>query len=262
MKNNKFLIAIDSDGTLRHSDGTISEYSKEVINKVVSNGNIVVLCTARPRYYALKICSEVGINNYFISSNGAEVYDNIKGDIIYSKYISSSLCKELYFSASKHNVRIIFVTEENEYATLFTRNDSQILLDDSNLEECINKDIKQIMFLSTNTKHLDKLKKLVDSNKDLTINNYSSKNKVEQWFSVTCSGLSKGKALEELSKYLDIPIENTIAIGNDINDISMFKSAGVSVAVANADDEIKKYVDFVTLSNDEDGVAAYLIRYI
>ena len=55
----KYLIAIDSDGTLRHSDGNISDKTKKIIKKVVDCGNIVVICTARPRYYTLKISNEV-----------------------------------------------------------------------------------------------------------------------------------------------------------------------------------------------------------
>ena len=61
-----------------------------------------------------------------------------------------------------------------------------------------------------------------------------------------------------ISQYLNIPLKNTIAIGNDKNDISMFDVAGLSVAVANASDDIKSKVDYVTLSNDEDGVAIFL----
>ena len=61
-----------------------------------------------------------------------------------------------------------------------------------------------------------------------------------------------------VSKYLNIPIENTITIGNDKNDISMFEVAGFSVAVSNASDDIKNLVDYTTLSNDEDGVAVFL----
>ena len=61
-----------------------------------------------------------------------------------------------------------------------------------------------------------------------------------------------------MSDYLNIPIENTIAIGNDKNDISMFEVAGLSVAVDNASDDIKSKVDYITLSNDEDGVAVFL----
>ena len=80
----------------------------------------------------------------------------------------------------------------------------------------------------------------------------------EKWFSVSNSNCSKGNALKIVSKYLNIPIKNTIAIGNDKNDIPMFEVAGLSVAVANASDDIKSKVNHITLSNDEDGVAIFL----
>ena len=75
---------------------------------------------------------------------------------------------------------------------------------------------------------------------------------------MTNSKSSKGNALIVLSKYLNVPIKDTIAIGNDKNDISMFEAAGLSVAVSNATDTIKNSVDYVTLSNDEEGVAVFL----
>ena len=82
------------------------------------------------------------------------------------------------------------------------------------------------------------------------------------YFFSSNSNCSKGNALKIVSKYLNIPIENTVAIGNDKNDISMFEVAGLSVAVANASDDIKNKADHITLSNDEDGVAIFLEELI
>ena len=59
----KYLIAVDSDGTLRHSDGTISEKTKEIVKKVINKRNTVVVCTARPRYHTLKVSNELGAND-------------------------------------------------------------------------------------------------------------------------------------------------------------------------------------------------------
>ncbi len=66
-----YIIAIDSDGTLRRTDGEISECTKEAIAKQIKKKNIVVICTARPRYHTLKISNEAGASNYLISSNGS-----------------------------------------------------------------------------------------------------------------------------------------------------------------------------------------------
>ena len=116
------------------------------------------------------------------------------------------------------------------------------------------------MFIDKKSNEIYKMKDILFQNDKLHIVDEINENSSyeEKWFSVANSNCSKGNALRILSKYLNIPIEDTIAIGNDKNDISMFEVAGLSVAVANASDNIKNKVDHVTLSNDEDGVAVFL----
>lgn len=254
----KYLIAIDSDGTLRHSDGNISNKTKETIKKVVDCGNIVVLCTARPRYYTLKISNEVGINEYLISSNGTEIYDNINKKKIYCNYLPKKECKIIYRETKKLGLRVMFVSENTEYVTMFTRNDSQILLDDKNVDIILKKNIKQIMIISKHKELVKKYKSFIEQKFNLCVVDSSREDKEELWFSIISNKASKGSALQKLAKYLNVPMENTIAIGNDKNDISMFEVAGLSVAVSNAENDIKEKVNYVTLSNDEDGVAVFL----
>ena len=80
----------------------------------------------------------------------------------------------------------------------------------------------------------------------------------EYYFSIISENSSKGVALLKLANYLNISFENTIAIGNDNNDLSMIRVAGVGVSVANATSDLKKSADLIIKSNDEDGVAIYL----
>ena len=116
------------------------------------------------------------------------------------------------------------------------------------------------MFIDKNSNEIFKLKDILSKNGKLNIvDECIEKSKYcENWFSIVNSNCSKGNAIKILIKYLNVPIENTIAIGNDKNDISMFEVAGLSVAVANASEDIKNKVDYITLSNDEDGVALFL----
>ncbi len=255
----KYLIAIDSDGTLRHDDGTISDRTKNIISKLVDQGNYVVICTARPRYHTKKIADESLASQIYISSNGTEIYDNYKKELVFAAYIEKNNCIELYNYAKENNIRIIFVVDETEYATHFIRNDKQKLLSNEIdmykfFEE--NK-VKQCMILDNDRDKIEEFKKHTIEI-GLTINNFSNSHEKEQWFSVINSNSSKGQALLILSKYLNIPIKNTIAIGNDYNDIPMFEIAGISVAVNNSNNDIKAHADIVIKSNDDDGVAEYL----
>ena len=73
-----YIIAIDSDGTLRKTDGTISDFTKMVIKKQIDKENIVVICTARPRYHTQKISNEVGANRFMISSKESSLAGTIR----------------------------------------------------------------------------------------------------------------------------------------------------------------------------------------
>ena len=151
----QLLILIDIDGTLKHSDGSISERTEKVIKKHKEKGNIVVLCTARPRYYTLKISKQLGIDEYLISSNGSEVFDNKQNINIWVSYINPDICKNILNDSLKINIRTLFVSNNTEYVTQFTRNNSQILIDRTNLNIVSQEKIKQIMIISDD---LNKLK--------------------------------------------------------------------------------------------------------
>lgn len=254
----RYLIAIDSDGTLRHSDGTITSLTKDVINNVMQKGNVVVVCTARPRYHTSKIANEINANQYFISSNGTEIFDNINNEIINCSYISSDDCEKIFEDVSNMNIRAMFVCDNTEYVTQFTRNDSQTLLDNNNFCEVLSKGVKQIMIIGSDKEKIKKYKQEVEEQYKLRIIDTSNDKKEEIWFSMISKDASKGTALEKLANYLSIPIQNTIAIGNDNNDLSMIKVAGVGVAVSNATIDLKNNADKIIDSNDEDGIAKYL----
>ena len=258
---NRKLILIDSDDTLKKSDGTISERSKKAIRDNRKAGNIVVICTARPRYQTLEVMRDSDANCIVVSSNGAEIYDSRKEQVLFNSFIDKDLVIKLVEDAFVNDIRLILTTENIEYVTKEVRNPKQVLLINADyvnvLSEC---DIKQCMFIDEKKDKIYMEKEVISHFNELHIVDEISENSsyYEKWFSVSNVRCSKGNALKFLSDYLNIPIENTIAIGNDKNDISMFEVAGLSVAVDNASDDIKSKVDYITLSNDEDGVAVFL----
>lgn len=254
----KYLILIDSDGTLRHSDGTISDRTKRVIQRLKEQGHIVVICTARPRYHTLQISEQVGIDDFLISSNGTEIYNNLTDEIIWTSYIDTNSCKQIYEICKKENIRLMFVIDDKEYATKFTRNNKQILLNDFNFNKVINGNVKQIMIIDSCKEKIMNLKRKLSDDSLLNIIDSSDEFGDEIWFSIVSGNSSKGLALCKLSDYLEISNKNTIAIGNDMNDVSMLKCAGISVAVGNAIPEILDNATVITKSNDLDGVAVFL----
>lgn len=258
---NKKIIFIDSDGTLRDSNGEISERVKKAIQENRKKGNKIIISTSRPRYQILKVMEEVLADDIVISSNGSEIYDSKNKKIIFNSFIEYDELIKLVEYAYLKDIRLILTMDDYDYVTKDIRNSNQKLLNKNDYKnELINCNVKQCMFIDKNSNEIFKLKDILSKNDKLNIVDESNEKSkcCEKWFSIVNSNCSKGNAIKILIKYLNVPIENTIAIGNDKNDISMFEVAGLSVAVANASEDIKNKVDYITLSNDEDGVALFL----
>ena len=253
-----YIIAIDSDGTLRRTDGEISERTKEAITKQIKKNNVVVICTARPRYHTLKISNEAGASKYLISSNGSEIFDSENQKIIWATYLKATDCQKLYDYAKKNDLRIMFVLENTEYVMHFVRNNNQILLTEENLTQVLEGKVKQAMIIGKEKEKIIQFKKVVQTEYKMNILDSSKKDSSETWFSVVSNDASKGKALLKLAEYLKFSLNNIIAIGNDNNDIPMFKIAKISAAVSNGTKGALKNADVIIKSNDEDGVAIFL----
>lgn len=261
INNNQKLVLIDNDDTIKRSDGTISQRTKEAILRNKRHGNIIVICTSRPRYQAIEVMKEVGADSIVISSNGSEIYDTGNDKIINSLYIDKSEVFKFIEYAYLNDIRLILTAEGCEYVTKEVRNPKQILLiqyDYFNQLKDVN--IKQCMFIDKKYKDIYRLKEIILKNRKVCIADEIREDDPyeKKWFSLANSSASKGNALVKLADYLEFPIKNTVAIGNGKNDISMFDNCGFSVAVANSDKFIKEQVNYITASNDKDGVAIFL----
>ena len=260
-KNEKLLVLIDSDGTLRKSDGNISNNNISAIRKMVENGNHVVICTARPRYHTKELVEKTKTSSIIVTSNGAEIYD-LKGNRnIYNLYIDEADVLYMVNLSFEKDIRLILTLENMDYVTKDIRNNNQHLINKNDYYNKLhNKKVKQCMFISDDIDMLKNIREKINYKEDIKIVNESPENYeyAEKWFCVGNKKTSKGNALVELASYLGLPLSNTVAIGNDYNDLPMFKLAGLSVAVSNSEFGIKELVNYVTLSNDEDGVGKLL----
>jgi Cof subfamily protein (haloacid dehalogenase superfamily) len=259
------LILIDSDGTLRKTNGDITENTKKNIKKLIELGNYVVICTGRPRYHTRNLAKIISSSKIMICSNGSEIYDLENNKVINELTIDNKVAYKILKYCYKEDIRMTLTIEEDEYVTKDVRRDNQILLSQSNYEEVLkDKKIKQCLFTSDSIEVLKKLKNYLQDFNEIKILNEIDRNKEgqEKWLTIGNVETSKGYALKELANYLDIPNTDTIAIGNDYNDLSMFHECGYSVAVENASKDLKELVDYVTKSNDEDGVSLFLEKLI
>ncbi len=253
----KKMFCIDIDGTLLKSNGTISDNTVSIIKKLKGQGHEIVLCSARSRNAAIGICKLIDTSKYVISSNGAEIYDYHSSNIIKTNAIDKATCIDLWNICNSSGFKISYAVNDIEYVnTPFW--EGQITIDDIN---CIDLElVKSIMIVFDNYDDGIRLFERIKSSDIVK----SCCNKIEKddcgyWFNVLDKNTSKGLAVEELSNLLSISKNNIVSFGNDYNDISMFKISAEGCAVSNSDLSLKQIATKIILSNDEDGVANYIL---
>ncbi|MFB5674386.1 Cof-type HAD-IIB family hydrolase [Paenibacillus terreus] len=280
------LIAVDLDGTLLNADSRISEVNASAVRKAQESGIKVAIATGRAVYDVQEKLKEAGLNAPIISANGAAVHDDQKRLLI-----SYPMDRSLAFS-------VLAWLEENEFyyevmtdqAIYSPQKGHQILTiemdrvlsanPDVTLKELIYATEKQysqagivriasyehipqeaeiynILAFSLEEHKLEKGRSRFRNDSSLTMVVSSDHN-----FEVEDTRASKGNALAYLASHLGIPMEDTVAIGDSYNDISMLTSAGKGIAMGNAHDEIKALCDDVTLTNIENGVAYAIERLL
>ncbi|WP_156289573.1 HAD family hydrolase [Oceanobacillus salinisoli] len=280
------LIAIDLDGTLLSDKGTISMKNREMIRLVQDQGHVVSIASGRSLHDTIEILKDAEIQCPIIAGNGAIVYQ--KGEILQNLYLPAEIIKEmmdmleemgLYFELYTNQGVYIeekgrdILTKEarriHEKNDDFPREKAKHMIDlqfqqkgfvsvkEYRTLDYAPLEIYKVFVLSFDHEKLSKLSNLLQHRKDISLTT-SGKEKLE----IGNPGTSKGNALQFLANHLTIPLENTVAIGDNVNDLSMFHAAGTSIAMENAEETVKKQAAYVTKRYDEDGVAYGLERYI
>lgn len=274
------LIASDLDGTLLNERGAVSEKNAAAIKKALEHGYHFVAATGRSWDAASKPLQAVGINCPIISLNGAALYDergNLLESIEMKREVAEkvlSVCREgdMYlefftnrgiFSQSREYFLEVLVDimqsanpnltaeEIREYAHLRFQYEPVEFIDDySEIFAMDDLEIYKILGFSGDPDILSDVRQALEEETALTITSSGDIN-----LEFNDPKAQKGIALQKLAERLDIPMQDVVAVGDNWNDVSMLKMAGLGVAMGNAADGIKEIADDVTTSNNEDGVA-------
>lgn len=262
-------IFIDIDGTLRDSNRNLSARTIETIRKVTEKGILVILCSGRPRKYTEEISRECFASKYIITSSGGNIYDYEQNKILYVNKMDKEALIKLYKIANPEDVRFIMNVGEGRVVNKVKHPNQEKQLEEDIREFVYKNDVVQCTIADSN---FDKIKNLIP--KIEKVENVEIKNRHKSLLdakfkddkTIFCDvaniNSNKGNAVKKLLEILNIKKEETIAIGDDMNDLSMFEQVGYKVAVDNAIDIVKENADEITLSNDEDGVAVFLDKML
>ncbi|MCM8711552.1 Cof-type HAD-IIB family hydrolase [Clostridium sp. SYSU_GA19001] len=270
------LVCIDMDGTLLNKQHKVSEASKEALKKAHEKGVHIVISTGRMYVDAREYSDLIGVKSPVIASNGAIIKEKDKDEVIYQSILGEKLCLKLLDIFLKYNIRPTFSTIETMYSgNIFASAFMKYLKLRGIFNEKINfkhvwtrkqwqdifkKEKDNIVKSEIMVRDENKIKKIREELKSIDGIEIASsfKHNVE----ITCRGVSKGSAVEILSNYYNIEREKIIAIGDSENDLSMIEFAGMGIAMGNAIDIVKQKADYITETNDNDGVAKAVKKFV
>lgn len=261
-------VFIDIDETLTNSKKEITKETKEAIKNCINKDIKIILTSGRARKEAMEFANKMNTSPYIISSNGASCYDVLYKKEIYNEFLS----KETLLSLLNYAFENDFIIKLNYKDKILFNKTSR--LDElgkessfSNLENLIkNEDIVQCVMLNSDIDKMISFKSYIKENfKDTIIANESKRltnlnlePRNHYYCDITSKNVSKGNAVLELCKYLNLKNNEIITIGDGENDISMLKVTPNSVAMGNANSFVKSFANYVTVSNDDNGVAKVL----
>lgn len=267
------LVAIDIDGTLLDSKKHLSEENSNTIKEYEEKGVKFAFSTGRVDRELEDVAKQLPYIKYGIMCNGAYVLDFENNKVLYSDFFEMSDVKKIYDLVKKLDVDMMFELQadgvvysekrciEDTYRYNVGHIDefikrTRVAVDDmgeyiQSRKEAVAK--INIFFPSVQIRDTV-LEKIKDINYDLA---YSEGSNIE----FNLRGTTKAKGLVKLAEYLGLDIDETMAIGDNYNDVDILKATKNSVVMGNAKDEIKKLGNYITLTNDESGVA-YAIRQL
>lgn len=281
------LIAIDLDGTMLSGKGTISHNNREAVRRAQAEGNIVVIVSGRAFQDIIEILKDAKLECPIIAANGALIYHD--GRVIQNLYLDGNTVKDLlkiseklgiYYELytnkgiyqlenekmnimkeisslrkkdpafSEHKANQMMVTQYKQKGIINVLDKQEILLEKSLA-------VTKFFMISFDLEKHKWLERELEKRADLTV----IKSDIQK-FEIAHPKVSKGNALQAFANFIGIPLNRVTAIGDNLNDISMFCVSGTSIAMGNAVEAIKNIATYITKSCDEDGVAYGIQHYI
>lgn len=285
------LVAVDLDGTMLNQYGVVTENTKKVIKETIQKGIDVIIASGRPIDSVKSIAKEIGSENYFIAGNGALIYDIQKDEIIYDKFLPKDKVLEIIKICEENSICYNVYTDQTILATAFKYN--VLYYQKENLKKEENKQTKisiiENIYEYVKNKKEDKFLKITicDDNQTVfqsiirklqkiegievldvshmsrkTIKQGTEEKVIEYYYTeISVKNVDKWEAIDYLRQKLNIAKEEVMAIGDNVNDKKMIQEAGMGVAMEGSTPFVIEVADYITASNQEEGVAKALEKF-
>ena len=268
------MIGVDLDGTLLNSEKQLTAYTREVLKKAIEQEVAVVVATGRPFSGVPDELKHFPGMRYALTANGARILDMQKQKVVYENLLSVESSEKVIDILRKHHAIHEFFVDGVGYMNEDGLKNVYAYFEDPHMAEYLQstritvKDVKEK--LQAMKCEVDKLQGIFRNQKDKqealeelnTLSGIVVTAAMDNNLEINKEGTNKGLGLLQLGKSLGISREEIMACGDGGNDVEMLKEVGFAIAMANAYDTVKTAADFVTVSNDEDGVAKAIERFV
>lgn len=268
------LIAIDMDGTWLRPDCSISPKTREVVQRAIDAGYYIVPATGRSYRNAASVLQDFRGLSYFINANGSIVVDAQTEKTIHAQTIPHQTVREIYDLASRYELFIELYEGLDAYVDTFgiqylyktglmRSYCDQLLSTAVELDELDSfiadpsRKIGKIHIVCLNVDQKSQLKRQIDA-----LGSVNPLSVIPINLEIVQGNWGKADGLRRLTEHLHLTAENVLAIGDSDNDLDMLQWAGISVAMGNGNQHAKNVADYVTASNNDDGVAEALLRFL
>ena len=268
-KINYRLIVSDFDGTLVNDDGTISDENKKAISSYVADGGAFAISTGRLHYSILDRARELGLKGLVACCQGAIIMDIESGKLVQEPMLSHettlAICKKmeelgLYYQV--YDFENYYANNTSAGLRYYERmvGKKAVSIIDKPLSKFVEeKKLRTYKVLAmVDPKDNERLFKEIDKAgfKDCAVTK-----SFDYLIEVINARYNKGTAVEFLANYYNVPLEKTIAVGDQWNDLPMIKRAGLGIAVQNADPKLKENALVCELTNEQSAIAAIIEKY-
>lgn len=262
------MLVLDIDGTLTNSEKKISPATQEALLQLQQDGIYVVLASGRPTAGVLPYARELRLQefgNYILSYNGARILNLKTNEIIYDKALPVNVIPLLYEEAVSSRIGlisyekdgIIAATPIDPYMEYEARINGLPIREISDFPSYVTFPVNKCL-MTGEPKHLEAVGKRLQKHFHGLLNIYRS----EPYFlEIMPQGIDKAASLQKLLGSLGLTQNQMVCCGDGYNDVSMIEFAGVGVAMANAQEIVKDAADFVTDSNNEDGIVRVIEKF-
>jgi hypothetical protein len=254
-KISKKMIVTDLDGTLLRNDKSISEYTFKIIKKLCDEGHKFVIATARPFRATKKLLENVKIDAG-IYHNGALIFINGEKTEDYQIDNANQIIEKILLEYP--NASIAIESEDVLYSNFDAKrlwSGVNYIHTKTNFSELIGKKSDKIIIEVSSLEDMKKYEEFLPV--DLYIQ--LSENKIGM---IMKKDATKSNGVDSIAKKFDVELKNIIAFGDDYNDIDMLKFCGIGVCVKNAVEDVKNVADYICDSNENDGVAKWIEKFI